>query len=245
MVVVLMTSVSESLFGVPRQYLGVGLFLIASITDLLDGYLARARGEITTLGTLLDPIADKLLISAALIALVENKIAPGWAVVIIIGREFAVSGLRSIASHQGVVIPASKMGKFKMLSEVIAIVLLMLGSNKGGPPLPVGTTSVFAVEQAFTKMFAIGGFTIPDLQIISYGLGRFVMWAVVISALWSMINYFKDFYAAVRDRIEPPVRRPLRELLLLRPWQPRKVRRPLFRMGGRGRKNAPTGNTPQ
>jgi CDP-diacylglycerol--glycerol-3-phosphate 3-phosphatidyltransferase len=245
MVVVLMTSVSESLFGVPRQYLGVGLFLIASITDLLDGYLARARGEITTLGTLLDPIADKLLISAALIALVENKIAPGWAVVIIIGREFAVSGLRSIASQQGVVIPASKMGKFKMLSEVIAIVLLMLGSNRGGPPLPVGTTSVFAVEQAFTKIFAGQGFTIPDLQIISYGLGRFLMWWVVISALWSMTNYFKDFYAGIRDRIQTPERRPLRELLHLRPRQARKVRRPLFRMISRNRKTPAPGNSPQ
>ncbi len=244
MVVVLMTSVSEYVFGVPRQYLGVGLFLAASITDLLDGYLARRRGEITTLGTLLDPIADKLLISAALISLVENKLAPGWAVVIVIGREFAVSGLRSIASHQGLVIPASKMGKFKMLSEVIAIVLLMLGSADGRPPLPVGTSSVVAVEQAFSRLFTQGSLTVANLQVISYGLGRFVMWTVVISALWSMINYFRDFYAAVRDRIETPVRRPLRELLHLRPRQ-RKLRRPLFRMTARSRKNAPSGETPR
>ena len=95
------------------------MFLAAALTDYLDGHIARRRGQVTRLGQLLDPIADKLLISAALISLVENQLAPAWAVVIIIGREFAVTGLRSIAAVEGVVISASKMGKFKMLAQVI------------------------------------------------------------------------------------------------------------------------------
>ena len=93
LVVVLLTPFSENWFGVPRHILGVALFLGAALTDFLDGHFARSRDQVTRLGQLLDPIADKLLISAALISLVENQLAPAWAVVIIIGREFAVTGL--------------------------------------------------------------------------------------------------------------------------------------------------------
>jgi CDP-diacylglycerol--glycerol-3-phosphate 3-phosphatidyltransferase len=103
------------------------IFLAASLTDLLDGYLARKRGQITTLGVLLDPVADKLLISAAFISLVQLQIVEAWMVVIIIGREFAVSGLRSIASTQGFAISASELGKIKMVAQVAAIALLILG----------------------------------------------------------------------------------------------------------------------
>ena len=92
LVVVLLTPFAENWVGVPRHILGVTLFLGAALTDYLDGQLARRRDQVTRLGQLLDPIADKLLISAALISLVENQLAPAWAVVIIIGREFAVTG---------------------------------------------------------------------------------------------------------------------------------------------------------
>ena len=112
--------------------LGASLFLAAALTDLLDGYLARRRKQVTTLGRLLDPIADKLLISAALISLVQLGIAPAWMVVIIIGREFAVSGLRSIAAHEGFSINVSKMGKGKMVTQVAAVVGLLLGHKYGG-----------------------------------------------------------------------------------------------------------------
>jgi CDP-diacylglycerol--glycerol-3-phosphate 3-phosphatidyltransferase len=107
------------------------IFLAASLTDLLDGYLARKRGQVTTLGVLLDPVADKLLISSAFISLVqlEPQYVPAWMVVIIIGREFAVSGLRSIASSQGFTINASQKGKIKMVTQVAAITLLILGSE--------------------------------------------------------------------------------------------------------------------
>ena len=109
-----------------REVVGLLIFLTAVATDFLDGWIARRRGEITTLGTLLDPIADKLLISAAFISLVELGLAPAWMVVVVIGREFAVSGLRSIASGRGIVIPASKWGKAKMFTQIAAVSLLIL-----------------------------------------------------------------------------------------------------------------------
>lgn len=104
----------------------VGVFLAAAITDLLDGYFARKRNQITRLGILLDPIADKLLTAAAFISLVELHLVPAWIVVIIIGRELAVSGLRAVASAEGFVIQASELGKTKMLFEVIAIIVIAL-----------------------------------------------------------------------------------------------------------------------
>src|SRR2546422_10452825 len=103
------------------------IFLVAALTDLLDGYIARKRGQVTTLGILLDPVADKLLISSAFISLVQLQYVPAWMVVIIIGREFAVSGLRSIASAQGFMIDASELGKMKMVTQVTAITLLIVG----------------------------------------------------------------------------------------------------------------------
>jgi CDP-diacylglycerol---glycerol-3-phosphate 3-phosphatidyltransferase len=109
-----------------REVVAVTIFLTAAATDWLDGFLARRRGEVTTLGTLLDPIADKLLTVSAFISLVELRLAPAWMVVVIVGREFAVSGMRSIAASQGWVIPASGWGKFKTGSQVVAIALLIL-----------------------------------------------------------------------------------------------------------------------
>lgn len=104
----------------------VAVFLAAAGTDALDGYLARRNGQITTLGVLLDPIADKLLTSAAFISLVELGRVPAWMVVIVIGREFAVSGLRAVASSKGFAIAASDLGKAKMVFQVCAITVLVL-----------------------------------------------------------------------------------------------------------------------
>jgi CDP-diacylglycerol--glycerol-3-phosphate 3-phosphatidyltransferase len=104
----------------------VAVFIAAALTDLLDGYLARKNAQVTRLGILLDPIADKLLISSAFISLVALHLVPAWIVVIIIGRELAVSGLRSIASSEGLVIQASELGKTKMVCEVIAITVIAL-----------------------------------------------------------------------------------------------------------------------
>ena len=112
-----------------REYLALGVFLLAALTDWLDGYFARKYKKVTTLGILLDPIADKLLVSATLISLVDLQEADAWAVCIIVGREFAVSGLRSIASAHGIVIAASSLGKWKMAAEVTGISLMILGAR--------------------------------------------------------------------------------------------------------------------
>ena len=113
--------------GLPVELVAGGIFGIASLTDWLDGYLARRRHEVTWLGQILDPLADKLLISATLVSLVQLDLAPAWMVVVIIGREFAVTGLRSIAYARGLTMPASGLGKLKMASQVVAILLLILG----------------------------------------------------------------------------------------------------------------------
>jgi CDP-diacylglycerol--glycerol-3-phosphate 3-phosphatidyltransferase len=119
----------SSWLSVWREVVAVVIFLTAAATDWLDGFLARRRGQVTTLGKLLDPIADKLLTVSAFISLVELRLAPAWMVVVIVGREFAVSGMRSIAAARGLVIAASTWGKVKTVSQVVAITLLILTST--------------------------------------------------------------------------------------------------------------------
>lgn len=221
LVVVLLTKFPSDWVGVPQQLLGLALFIGASFTDWLDGYIARKRAQVSTLGTLLDPIADKLLISAALVSLVENRLAPAWAIVIIIGREFAVSGLRSIAASEGFTISASKKAKFKMLSQVIAITLLILGSVSGGPwglqPPPhvqpdVSFASFKEASAIIVSSIREGSITMDGFRVLCYGAGRAMLWIVVFFALWSMYDYFIKFYGKVRDRIEVRERRRLRML---------------------------------
>lgn len=152
-----------------KEIWAVAIFLVAATTDALDGYIARRRGQVTALGTLLDPVADKLLISAALISLVEEGLAPAWMVVIIVGRELAVSGLRSLASQRGIEIAASVWGKFKMISQVMAIVLLILNRKL---PLPFSRSgemvlwvvlvlAVFSAADYFLKFYRSLGFAEP------------------------------------------------------------------------------------
>jgi CDP-diacylglycerol--glycerol-3-phosphate 3-phosphatidyltransferase len=107
--------------------LGVAIFGLAVLTDYLDGYFARRRNQVTRLGTLLDPLADKLLTASAFLSLVEMDAVPAWMVMIILGREFAVTGLRNVAAGRGYLIPASGLGKGKMVAQVVAILLLLLG----------------------------------------------------------------------------------------------------------------------
>ena len=114
-----------------RSLLAAFLFIIASITDWLDGYFARKRGQITKLGKLFDPIADKLLISAVLILLVNLQKVSAWIVIVIIGRELAVTGLRAVASSEGIIIPAEEAGKYKMITQIAALFLLIINYNSG------------------------------------------------------------------------------------------------------------------
>ncbi len=174
---------------------GVSLFLGAALTDLLDGYLARRRKQITTLGRLLDPIADKLLISSALISLVQLGIAPAWMVAVILGREFAVSGLRSIAASEGFQIGVSTLGKGKMVLQVAAVTGLILGQAHHG----------------WIMLTA-----------------RILLWAVVLLALVSMVQYFVEFWSKLDDSIKNREHRRLR--ILERKRQIRAERRELRRL---------------
>src|SRR5580698_7632783 len=111
---------------ITNEWLALAIFLIAAATDLLDGYLARRWRQVTTIGTLLDPIADKMLVSAALISLVQVNVLPAWMAILIVGREFAVSGLRSIAAAEGYTIKANDLGKTKMLAQVLGVSAMLL-----------------------------------------------------------------------------------------------------------------------
>ncbi len=123
LVVILLTRIDG------KEIYGVVIFVVAALTDYLDGYIARKRNQVTDVGKLLDPIADKLLITSAFISLVELNLAPAWMVVIIVGREFAVSGIRSIAASQGYVMPANALGKLKTVCQVLTIVVLIVADT--------------------------------------------------------------------------------------------------------------------
>ncbi len=164
LVVVLLTKFEgRMILGVNKELVGAAIFGIASLTDWLDGYLARRRKQVTTLGQVIDPLADKLLTSAAFISLVQMGVAPAWMVAVIIGREFAVTALRSLFYSRGVPIPASPLGKIKMVAQVIAILALIIG-DRGD------------------RHWA--GFLV---------IGHAALWVVVVTALVSAGDYFRRF----------------------------------------------------
>ncbi len=125
LVVILLTEFPD------KEFWGLAIFLLAALTDLIDGIIARRTGKVTVTGTLLDPLADKLLMSAAFISLVELGLAPAWMVTVIVGREFAVTALRMVAMARNVAIAANWWGKSKTGSQVIAVSLLILGKKLG------------------------------------------------------------------------------------------------------------------
>jgi CDP-diacylglycerol--glycerol-3-phosphate 3-phosphatidyltransferase len=139
--------------------------------------------------------------------LVENTLAPAWAVVIIIGREFAVSGLRAVAASEGWAIPASKAGKFKMFSQVVTIALLITSSVDGQPPVETRAFPVIAfwtvpeMSAALGHLFGPGDVNWLDWRVLFYGLGRGLLWLVVISSCWSMYGYFHQFYLSAHERL--------------------------------------------
>ena len=130
LVVVLLTNPKEVQFlGFGKEIMGAAIFALASITDWLDGYLARRRRQVTAFGQWMDPLADKLLVTAALISLVYLDLAKAWMVTVILGREFYVTVLRSMAHARGQVMPASPLGKIKLIAQVAAILILILGKG--------------------------------------------------------------------------------------------------------------------
>jgi CDP-diacylglycerol--glycerol-3-phosphate 3-phosphatidyltransferase len=147
-----------------RALIAGTLFSIASITDWLDGYLARKWGQVTRIGKLLDPVADKVFIASALIMLVEKDPAavPSWIVIIIIGRDIAVTGLRAMAASDGIIIPAESMGKYKVGAQI---------------------TAILAVVYNFT----IGSAWIANL-------GTAALWLAMVLSVYSGIQYFVDYW---------------------------------------------------
>jgi CDP-diacylglycerol---glycerol-3-phosphate 3-phosphatidyltransferase len=146
LVVVLLTKFEgRQILGVPKEFVGAAIFAIASLTDWADGYLARRRKQITPFGQVIDPLADKLLTSAALISLVQMDLAQSWMVAVIIGRELAVTTLRSLAYARGVVMPASPLGKIKMVAQVVGILALILAHGQMPGMYLIGQAALWVV----------------------------------------------------------------------------------------------------
>jgi len=174
LVVVLLTQFEgRNILGIPPEVVGAAIFGLASLTDWADGYLARRRKQITPLGQVIDPLADKLLTIAALLSLIQMDMASAWIVAVIVGRELAVTTLRSIAYARGITIPASPMGKLKMIGEVVAILALIL---------------------------AHGDFPFADPL---NWIGQVALWFVLATALVSAFDYFRRFTEIVMPRTTP------------------------------------------
>jgi CDP-diacylglycerol--glycerol-3-phosphate 3-phosphatidyltransferase len=170
LVVLLTRQPNVTVWGLPMDFSvwGVLILLAAAATDWADGFYARRREQVTTLGILLDPVADKLLISAAFISLVQMHLVPAWMAAIIIGREITVQGLRNIAATEGFTIPASALGKTKMVLQVMAVCALIWGAQQQSLRLP----------------------------------GLILLWLVVLSALASAFQYFRQFWSQVDGRVK-------------------------------------------
>ena len=140
--------------GDGNRYICLALFVVASITDWFDGHLARKNNLVTNFGKFMDPLADKLLVCSALICMIELDRLPAWFVIIIIAREFIISGFRLIAAENGVVIAANYWGKFKTVSQMVMIILLIL--NFGG------------VFEILTQIFVWVSLALTVISLITY-----------------------------------------------------------------------------
>ncbi len=164
---------SSSRLYLLRPWIATAVFAVLAATDAVDGYLARSRGEITTFGKFIDPLADKILITAALLGLVEMNVLPSWIALIIIAREFIVSGLRMIASAEGIVIAASWLGKVKTWLQIIAICLFIVKDSATIHELPHRLSLGFDI------------------------LSWCVMGAAVLITIISLVSYFKHAFEAL------------------------------------------------
>lgn len=174
-----------------KEILASALFIAASITDGIDGYIARRRGQITTMGMLLDPLADKMLIAAAFITLVQfnPRLVPAWIAVVIIGREFLVSGLRSIAASEGFTIEASDLGKLKMVVQIVSVVAVILDHR--WQEWPIYDSYFFPVDL----------------------IARLAIWFMVFISLISAADYFAAFWSKIDRHV---VKRKRRAFILSR-----------------------------
>ena len=178
-----------------RELLASVVFIAAAMTDGIDGYLARKREQVTTMGILLDPLADKLLIAAAFVTLVQlnPSLVPAWIAVVVIGREFLVSGLRGIAASEGFTIEASDLGKLKMVVQIVAVVAVIL-------------------DHRWKELPVYGGYFFP-IHWIAY----LAIWFTVCVSLVSAIDYFAAFWTKIDRRV---VKRQRRAFILSRRRKP-------------------------
>jgi CDP-diacylglycerol--glycerol-3-phosphate 3-phosphatidyltransferase len=167
--------------GAEQELLASILFVLASITDGVDGYLARKRGQITTMGMLLDPLADKIMVTAAYIALVayEPQVVKVWIAVVIIGREFLISGLRSIAASEGFTIQASDLGKLKTVLQIVSVVSAILAHH--------------------WYQWEVGVVVIP-IKWVAIAAIYFAVLVSTISAIDYFIGFWKQIDRASKDR---------------------------------------------
>jgi CDP-diacylglycerol--glycerol-3-phosphate 3-phosphatidyltransferase len=184
LVVALLTRVTN------HEVIGIAVFWLASLTDLLDGYLARRWKQVTTLGKLLDPLADKLLICGALVSLVELGLAPAWMTFLILAREMAITGLRSLASEEGITIHAERLGKWKFGAQVAAISCLILGPRLDAWLFAWTHIGIFQFFIRFPRPFSF-----------FWGMGVLLLWVATILAIWSGISYCRKFWAQLGPSI--------------------------------------------
>ena len=163
------------------RWIALAIFLLASATDWLDGYVARSRGQVTRLGKLLDPVADKLLVTAALLPLVRKDLVPDFMAALLIGREFLVSGLRSAASAEGVVIAAGQVGKWKMGMSIAAISFLIVT-----PRNPANTWPTWVPDGAY------------------FVIGTAFLWATLALSIGSAALYFWEYRHFIHTQKETP-----------------------------------------
>ena len=185
--VIMLIPIIDNLVGIPGEFLGIStafwimniIFIIASITDKLDGYIARSRNQVTTFGKFLDPLADKILVLSALVILVEYGKIPSWIPIIVLAREFIVSGYRLIAVEKGrKVIAASVWGKLKTVTQMIAIIFAFIDINSFGDCFKGNLTGYAFVLNLFTTLMMI-------IQ--------------VIATIFSGYNYLKDGKNLLKD----------------------------------------------
>ena len=168
--VVILTSPSKE-----AGFFAALLFAVASVTDWLDGYLARRMGIVTVFGKFLDPIADKLIVMAALIMILPFDHVPAWMVLVILGREIIITGLRGIASTEGIVIPASDLGKFKTIFQIVAILGLLLHYDYHW---------FFSTDH-------------PYLYVNMHNVGMFYLWIATVITIWSGVDYLWKFIRVI------------------------------------------------
>ena len=199
--VIMLVPIIDNLVGIPGEFLGIStafwimniIFIIASITDKLDGYIARSRNQVTTFGKFLDPLADKILVLSALVILVEYGKIPSWIPIIVLAREFIVSGYRLIAVEKGgKVIAASIWGKLKTVTQMIGIIFAFLDKFKFGDFIFRVSTQAEAQINSASIYMTTGQFIINIITTI-------VLILSVIATIFSGINYLKDGKELFKD----------------------------------------------